>query len=359
MENINLCTKYILDVNESILSNNMKLFCLSLNSALTKYNSNGFVILDNSFKIPHHALIYTFAKSFMDEKNKSIDDYKIILRACHKTGRKYFDSGFGYGEYHAIQKSNDIDVDSMLCDFLMFINFNNCDDIVTIATDLNKKILDNEPNINELYIFRSHPFTSLTGYHMGNYFFKEVNMISIDNLLINGLYSISLEFVNKNNDFYTQYNYPNMSDIFKNEQELYEIYDKIYNFYTNKELFVTDVINMSINDITCIPKKIEETVISISDNLYFKELLERYNYTFEKLYKSMFPGEYSNENFIIEHYPEVYYDDSTIPETDINIKSKYHRCSGLYTVPTDTKKILLEINEYIKMNEILYIKIIR
>ena len=360
MENIKICTKYILNVNESIISNNMKLFCLALDKALTTYDSDGFVILDNNFKIPHHALIYNFAKSVLDKKKISIDDYKIILRASSKTGKQYYDLCLGYGEYHEIQKSNDITTVEPIGDFHMYVNFNNCDDILTLSTDLNKTILDDEPNMNEINIFRPPAFSSLTTHHMGTYYLKEVKEtdINIDNLLKNGLFKVSLEFVNKNSDFECLFDYPNFSDIFENEAELYDVYETIYPFSINKNLFVTDIKNTSINDIRCISDKITEEVVSVSDNFDFKEILEKYDYTFEKLYKSLFPGEYCCENFIIEHYPSVYNDDSTTPDSCINMKSTNYKCCGPVTVPSDTNKIIKEINEYMKIHNIKYIKII-
>jgi hypothetical protein len=360
MESLTLCTKYKLNVNEKIISNNMKLFCIALDIGLNNYNSNGFSILDKNFKIPQHALIYTFAKAILDKQNKSMDDYKIILRACVKKGRKYFDMCMGYGEHHEIHESSNCSRIDVVNDFHIYINFNDNDDIVTVATDLNKTIVDNEPNINEICICLPQVFSSLMTQHIGTYYFKEDVSDTdpdITNLLQNSLFRVGLEFVSKNNDFECGCNYPNLSDVFENEEELYKLYDGIYPFSINKTLFVTDIINTSINDIRCISYNITEEVISISNNVFFRELLEKYGYTFEKFYKSMFPAEYSSENFIIEHYPEVYDVDSTTPETDINIKSLRHRCSGLITVPSNTKKIFLEINNYMKINNIKYIKI--
>jgi len=356
MENITSCTEYLLNVNKTIVSNNMKLFCTAIDIALDKYNSNGFVILDNNFKIPQHALIYTFAKSVLDKNNESIDNYKIILRASVKKGKTYFDSCTGYGEYHEIHKDDCINVET-ICDFHMYINFNNCDDILTIATDLNKTIQDDEPNIDEIYIYRPQAFSSFMTYHIGTYYFNE-ELNGMNNILNNGLFRVSLEFVNKNNDFHCGCNYPNLSDIFENEEELYKVYDFIYPFSSNKDQFVTDMKNTSINDIRCVPCKITETVISISDNLYIKEILDKYGYTFEKLYKSMFPGEYCRENFTIEHYPSIYDEDSTTKESDINVKSLDYKCIGLNTVPSETKNIMIEINDYMKIHNINYIKII-
>jgi len=356
MENITLCTEYLLNVNKTIISNNMKLFCMALDISLFEYNSNGFVILDNNFKIPQHALIYTFAKSVLDKHNKSIDDYKIILRGCVKKGKTHFDICMGYGEYHEIHKDDCTNVET-ISDFHMYINFNKCDDILTIATDLNKTVQADEPNIDEIYIYRPQAFSSFITYHMGTYYFtEEVN--DINNILNLGLFRVSLEFVNKNNDFECGCNYPNLSDIFENEEQLYKVYEGIYPFSINKEQFVTDIKNTSINDIRCIPRKITENVISISDNLYIKEILDKYDYTFEKLYKSMFPGEYCCEKFTIEHYPSIYDEDSTTKESDINSKSLDYKCSGLMTVPSETKKIMIEINDYMKINNINYIKIV-
>lgn len=356
MENITLCTKYQLNVNEKIISNNMKLFCNALDVGLDKYNSNGWCILDNNFKIPQHALIYTFVKSVLDKQNKLIDDYKIILTSCIRSGRKYYDHSMYYGEYHDFHKSGNC-INDIVNDFQMFIFFNNDDEIVKLTTDLNKTIVENEPIINEICIFRPQLFTSLIGCHIGTYYLKEETDTDVHSVFNNSLFSVNLEFVNKNDHFDCEFNYPNLSDVFEDEEELYKIYDNLYPFSINKELFVTDIINTSINDLTCISYNITEELISISDNLFFKEILEKYGYTFEKLYKSMFPGEYTSENFIIEHYPDVYDDDSIVLETDINIKIPGLKCSGFITVPSDTKKIFLEINDYMKINKINYIKI--
>jgi hypothetical protein len=357
MDNITTCVKYNFNDSEEIISNNMKLYCTALNVGLSNFHSNGFSILDNNFKTPQHELLYYLIKSVFDNKfNISIDNYKIIIRTTTESGRSYYDIDFDYGENHDVKTSEGNIINTCVSEFQMDIYFNNSDDnIITIGTNMNKDIKDNEPNIDEIIIFRPQMFSSFTNHHMGTYYFNEINT-NID-YLEKGLFKLCVDIINKNTEIVG--NYPNISDVFENESDIYKVYDGLYPFFKNKELFVNNVIDTRLENLEFNIDIMNEKIISISKNVYLKTILKKYDYTFEKLYKSMFPGVYSSENFEITYYDKIYENIDFMDHSDININDENRKCAGYQVIPVETKNIILLINNYMKLINVNYIKIIK
>ena len=351
MNNITTCNNYSFNNYKEIVSNNMKLFCIALNQ---QSNSNGFYILDDNFKTPQHQIIYYLIKSVTDSKSISMEDYNIVLRGCVKDTRVNYDMYIDYGENHDMKTTDGNTIQGFVNDFQMMLYFNDNENNIIIGTDLDKNNIDNEPIINEITFFRPQMMSSFTNCHIGSFILTINNKIE-KNMLKENNFFISVDFIKKNIGIIE--NYPIISNVFENENELYKTYDILYPFYKNKELFVNNITETRLDGIEFNNIIINEKKIYASDNNTFLNLLlKKNNYTFEKLYKSMFPGVYSNEKFVIEHYSENY-SDSDIPIEDINCNFENCKCIGYQNIPKETRNIIFKINEYMKFYDISYLKL--
>jgi len=152
---------------------------------------------------------------------------------------------------------------------------------------------------------------------------------------------INIEFINKNNG---RLNYPNLSDVIKDEEEFYKY--KLDNTYYSAFLN-----NMPIENIKIKSEILDKNIISCSTNNYIKQLLEERGYTFDRLYKSMYTGVYKEEGFKIE-YNEM----NNMNKESINTGN---RCIGVQVVPIETRKIFAELQNYMINNGYYNMKIIK
>ena len=109
MNNLTTTTvKYLFNIDNDIICNNMICFTESFISAIENIynNCNGFTILDSdNIKTPQHSLIYNFVLSVTNKYNINLDDYYMIMRSSIKNNNMNFDLCTGFGEYHDIIKS--------------------------------------------------------------------------------------------------------------------------------------------------------------------------------------------------------------------------------------------------------------
>jgi hypothetical protein len=345
MNNLTTAIKYKINVNEKDASENIKMFNFCSQYMIEHFdsNANGFVLFDYEvFKTPHQLLIYNLIKSATDKHNIDLDNYHIIIRPSIERGRTYYDMCIGYGEYHNIITPEG-NIINDCGNFQMDLFFNELDDIINIGTNLTKKNTENEPIINKLVLFRPQLFSAFINNHSGTYYFKQLNNITEHNFSL-GLVKFGIDFIDKSNGIV---NYPKFSEIFQNEDSLHDYYYKYYNFEVNNDLFINNVLNTKLDSVEVIADIIELNIHSCSTNTDLKNILEKYNYTFEKLYRSMYPGVYNEPDNEIIHYKM---DEGTgVVVEDINLVFN-HKCIGFQTMTENTRKIISEIHDYMKNN---------
>jgi len=359
MNKITSFVKHNFNIDEEIISNNMTLFSIAIGKAIYKIdrNANGYLILDiDNFNTPQHALIYNLIKSIADKHNLHLDDYFMVMRSCIKYGRDCYDMCSGYGEYHdIINQTGEIVNDC--CDFRADIYYNNSDDVITIGTDLNKNNTETIPKINEITLIRPRKMSAFIGSHYGSYYLTDSHYLNKDkDIMGSAIYKTTIEFFNKSNGK-LNYNYPNFSDIVEDEKELYTYYESYYPFLKNKEKFVNNTKDTTIEDIELVANTLSKNNQSSSGNVFIRNLLDSHNYTFETLYKSMYPGEYPDENFEINHYDKCYANNANTRVEDIN-QQFHHKCIGYQTVPAETREIISELCNYMKTNNFYSMTII-
>jgi hypothetical protein len=340
--------KHDFNINEEIISNNMILFTTAIGKLIDNVDkhANGFLMLDiDNFNTPQHALIYNLIKSVTDKQNINLDDYFMVMRSCIKYGRDCFDMYADYGEYHDIITPSGTTVRDC-CEFSADIYFNDSDDVITIATDLNKNNTDTIPQINEITLIRPRKMSALIGSHRGFYYLTDPDCCS--RIKDGSRYETTIEFFNKKTGKLLN-SYPNFSDVVKDETELYAMYERYYPFSKNKEKFVNNTEDITIEGIELVANTISNNSLSSSADVFLRNLLDSYHYTFETFYKSLYPGEYTEENFEIKHYDECFANDACTPIKDINNRFR-HKCVGNQTVPVHTREIILEMCNYMKTN---------
>lgn len=351
MNKITSFVKHEFNINEEIISNNMILFASVMNK-IGKY-TNGYLMLDvDNFNTPQHALIYNLISSVTDKHDINLDDYYIVMRSRANYGRDYFDMYSGYGEYHDII-TPDGTIISDCCDFRAQIYYNNWENGIIIGTDLNKNNKETITKINEITLIRPRMMSMFVGSHFGEFAFTDSDHISKDKLM-GGFYSTTLEFFNKCRGK-LNVNYSNFSAI-EDEEELYKYYEN-YHCFKNKERFVNNSIDTKLENIELVANTQPLITQSSYDNDFVRNLLDSRNYTFETLYKSLYPGEYPDENFEIKHYDKCYSAKATTLIENINQKN-HDKCVGYQTVPAQTKEIISELCNYMEKNNVYSMTII-
>lgn len=344
MNNIATSFKFELNVDEQILSENFKMFCFCSQFITRNFdpNCNGFLLFDYEIiKTSYQLLIYNLIKTATDKKNIILDNYNIIIRPVVQEEDAFYDIYIDYGEYHDIKNSEGNIIEDC-CDFKLDIFLKKTDNIINIGTDLTKQNTENEPIINNIYLFRPQIFSAFLSCHSGNYFFKHEDNNKDINCCCS---SLSIEFIHKNNG---SVNYPKFSDVFQNEQI---IHNYCCNFFKNNNLDIDNILHTKFDNIQVISNIINENN-DVSSNTFILKILEKYNYTFEKLYRSLFPGVYNEPNNEIKHY-DIYENTDTSID-DINMVFN-HKCIGMQTITINTRNIISEITEYMKINDIYYI----
>jgi hypothetical protein len=325
--------KYELDIDEDDVCRYIKLFM----EKVQRFGENGFFILDtNNFNIPQHEFIYNLVNSVLKKFKIDQDDYYMIMRCSDVGIKKPYDMCSGFGEKHKLTRSDGKTI-SDYGDLVLHIYFDDNDNILTLGTDLKKNNTDTKPQINEISLIRPRKLSAYLMHHSNNYFIRDTNNLD------KRLYRICIEFVNKN---IGKPNYPFLSDAISNEYIL-------YGFNNNYTPFLN---NISIENIKINSNVLEKNEESCSSNIYIKNKLDEHDYTFDRLYKSLYPGVYNEEGFEITHYDEVYTCNTGIKIEYIN---ENNRCIGFQTVPIETKKIFIELRNYMINNNFYNIKIIK
>jgi hypothetical protein len=328
--------KYDVNVDEDEVCNYMKLFI----EKIQRFGENGFLILDtNVFNIPQHEFIYNLVNSVLKNYKIDSDDYYMVMRCSDIGIKKHYDICSGFGEKHEIIRSDGKTVREY-CDLVLHIYFNDNDNILSIGTDLKNNNSDKKPQINELSLFRPRKLSACLMHHANNYFIKDTNNLD---QLDKRLYKVWIDFINKNNGKPT---YPNLSDVISNEDDLYFNYSYYTPFLNN-----VPIENIKINS-----NILELNTESCSSNNYIKNKLDDHDYTFDRLYKSMYPGVYKEEGFEIIHYDEVYTSNTGLKVDYIN---EDNRCIGFQTVPIETRKIFIELRNYMVNSGYYNMKIIK
>jgi hypothetical protein len=341
MNILNTAVKYGFNVNEDIISNNMIQFTLAINELTCEYdsNSNGFAILDlDNIKTPQEGVVYCIIKSLTDMYNIVLNDYNIIVRNSTVYVKEY-DLCSGYGEYHDINKS-DGSIENDCSELQIEIYYNDTEDIMGISTDLTKDIEENYPKINEITFFRPRKLSALMNYHLAELYMVENENKAMNEIRPGVLHKTAINFISKSRG---KLNYPKLSEVITDEQQLYDKYaNNCKLFESNIELFVNNIANNTLEDIELIGNVIENQRQSSSDNSYISNILETHNSSFEKLYKSLFPGSYDNEESRIdeEGYKAERDDDNEMS----------HKCVGQYKLSQNTKNILNDMHNYMKIN---------
>jgi hypothetical protein len=342
MDTSSTIVKFLFNINEEIISNNMMLFTKCSDIMIDDFDkdSDGIAILDiENITTPQQGLIYNIIKSITDLHNIDLNEYHIVFRSSIKYGKEGYDLYSDYGELHNIIKS-DGSIERDFGDFHIVINYNDSDNILNIMSDLTKDNREECPQINELTFFRPLKLSACMSTHYTTYYLTDEKY---------ELYKTYIDFIKKNRG---NVHYTDVSDIIKTEEQLYEEYDNGNSniFSEHKDFFVNNTIDQKLENIELIGSVLDKNSRSCTNDTIIRNILESYNYTFEKLYKSMYPCQYCDEGFDICDYSDCNIDHPHVDTNDINVIHDNYACIGMKIVPEDTRKIIKEIANYMKLN---------
>jgi hypothetical protein len=307
-------------IDKQILSNNM----INFIEITSRYSyDNGYMAFDyNNIELSQHKFLYDAIKNFLDKSEIQIDDYNIIIRSSTKLDNQYYDFSSGYGERYKIVGPDEETID-LLPNFEIIMFFNKLyeDDIIYIYTDLKNTNIELKPEINKITI-RIPDNSSISAAQHGGFFFrKDKKDLEIYDLTEKKLFFINIALIHKS---YGKSDYSPLSGFIKNKNNLYNMEDAIVD------------VNM-----------VDENVQSCSENFYIKDILENMNYSFERLYKTMYPGVYSEENCELLNYNPIY--ENIEP---VNNHLNPNSIEGFHNFPPLTKKIFNILIDYmIKSNK--------
>lgn len=333
---VNKSFKTVFDKNELVVKNLLHLAkSLSLMTELVAPESNGYSIFDlNDIQTAEENIISRILVEITKKNNIDISNYYAIIRATQEDyDLDLCDMCAGYGEYHTFKDKNNNIVEDV-GDFVIQIFVREADDIMTVTTDLIKKDSTlQEPKINEVTLHRGREMYSHIMEQGGCLLLKTAETTSETNFGYDGQWSFTIQFHNKSDIQEGSLEYPKFKDALITKSDFLN---------NNERIQLENVISST---------KIENNVkFSCSNDLKIKSLIN--NYSFELLYKSLFPGNYKGVWDIRPKPNLIKNTDERFAEMHNMNKDRERKLEGEYVVNYETKEIMNKLYEFMIMNDI-------
>jgi hypothetical protein len=333
---LNKSFKTVFDNNELVVKNLLQLAKnLPLMTELVSSESDGYSLFDlNDIHSAEENIISRILVEMTKKNNIDINNYYIIIRATQEDyDIDICDMCAGYGEYHTFKDKNG-NIKNDVGDFVIQIFVKEADDIITVTTDLikNDSTLQ-EPKINEVTLHRGREMYSHIMEQGGSLLLKSAQTTSETNFGNDGQWSFTIQFHNKNDVQEGSFEYPNFKDVLILKGE----------FLNNNE-------RVQLENVISNTKIENEVKLSCSNDLKIKSLIN--NYSFEMLYKSIFPANYKGD-WDIRYKQNLINntDERFAKKADMN-KDRERKLEGEYIVHYETKEIMNKLYEFMIMNDI-------